>query len=118
MESPFCNDPMCLLAEAFRRLYNKEYRAQYAPVEMWEQAGEAPYGETWFQEDGSAPVVTIFTQTPLEHLPEIFAHELAHVAVGPGKEHGPEWQQAFEAIHNEYTRIGNEMFGKSEELEE
>lgn len=118
MESPFCNDPMCLLAEAFRRLYNKEYRAQYAPIENWDDAGDVPYGETWFPENGSMPVVTIYAHTLIELLPEIFAHELAHVAVGPGKEHGQEWQQAFEAIANEYTRIGNEMFGKSEELEE
>ncbi len=42
---------------------------------------------------------------------EILAHELAHVAVGSDEEHGKAWEEAFDAIHNEFDRIGNEMFG-------
>ena len=52
----------------------------------------------------------------IENATEIFAHELAHVAVGYDAGHGPEWDTAFDAILDEYNRIGDELFGKQKPL--
>ena len=43
---------------------------------------------------------------------EIFAHELAHVAVGVGHAHDAVWEKAFDDIREEYNRIGFELFGE------
>lgn len=43
---------------------------------------------------------------------EIFAHELAHVAVGVDHEHDDAWEDAFEAIFQEYNRIGHALFAE------
>jgi hypothetical protein len=109
MRTPFENDPFAIIAVAFERLYNKPYVAQLVPYD--ENEDEKPFGQTFFPDDGSEPLVNVYLHTPFEHAPEIFAHELAHVAVGPGKGHGIEWERAFEAIRQEYFKVGNEMFG-------
>lgn len=41
---------------------------------------------------------------------------MAHVAAGNTEEsHGTEWETAFEAIFNEYERIGKNLFSQQEE---
>lgn len=109
MKSPFDNDMFCHVAEAYSRLYDKPYVAQYAPYEG-KRLFKKPYGETYFPADGSTPIVTIYAHTKIQHGPEIFAHELAHVAVGPGEGHGKEWEDAFAAIHEEYYKVQEEHF--------
>ena len=40
-------------------------------------------------------------------MPEILAHELAHVVVGTNEEndHGDKWQEVFDAIHVKYEEL-------------
>lgn len=105
----FKNDPFALVAKAFEALYpDRKYTAWVYPG-FEEQFGEG-YGVTNFPDDGGVPDVFLNGDTPYIILVEIFAHELAHVAVGADGGHGAEWEHAFDAILNEYNRILSEMF--------
>lgn len=61
-----------------------------------------PFGETYFPDDGSEPIVHVSVGIPMEAVIEVTAHELAHVAAGLAAGHGPEWEDAFEKIHIAY----------------
>ena len=50
---------------------------------------------------------------PAGAVPEILAHELAHV-VTPGDNHGPEWKAAFERIYSKYNELALARFGNQE----
>lgn len=115
MESPFKNDPFTVVAQAFSNLYpDKRYMAHYNPDPI--DSDDPHYGETVFPEDGGVPTVLVCADLPITDAVEIFAHELAHVAAGNTEEsHGTEWETAFEAIFNEYERIGKNLFSQQEE---
>ena len=104
------------MALAFAELYpGKEYDAQIAP-DIRDDAGVPVCGCTTFSTDpDERPLVEISGQLPLVHVPEILAHELAHVATGQLTEHGPEWEAAFEAIQKKYDEIAVDIFGPIEE---
>ena len=70
---------------------------------------------TNFCDDGEIQIL-VDPNVDIENATEIFAHELAHVAVGYDAKHGPEWDAAFDAILDEYNRIGDELFGKQKPL--
>ena len=70
-----------------------------------------------FPTDGSTPQVLVFAEHPVNIQTETFAHELAHVAVGPEHEHDEVWEAAFDAIFKEYNRLGDLMFAKPEDGE-
>lgn len=113
METPFKNDPFCMVWMAYKRLYDK-------PCEIWwdyheEDAHEQEYGFTNFPNDGSIPTVIIYSDHPVSIQVETLAHELAHVAVGVEHEHDSVWDEAFTAINEEYHKIGDEMFGGEED---
>lgn len=111
MESPFKNDPFAIIYQAFKRLYPNK------PCEIWwdvprdEEVDKDAYGVTNFPDDGSIPHIFVYPNYPVYQQTEILAHELAHVAVGPEHEHDEAWSTAFDAIHEEYGRIGAELFG-------
>lgn len=63
------------------------------------------WGVTIFPDDGSTPVVRLSTELRVRHVPEILAHELAHVVAGPEAGHGRLWEAAFEDLRREYLRI-------------
>lgn len=65
---------------------------------------DGPYGETFFPDDGRAPVVQVAVGIPMEAVIEVMAHELAHVAAGLSAGHGAEWEDAFEKIHLSYNK--------------
>lgn len=110
MESPFKNDPFAMIYQAFKRLYpDKQCEIWWEPNQP--DADEGAYGATDFPNDGRLPQVFIFSGYPVAQQAEILAHELAHVAVGPEHEHDGVWEAAFDAIHEEYGRIGAELFG-------
>lgn len=113
--TPFLNDPPAIVALAFAELYpDKEYDAQITP-DIRDDAGVPVCGCTTFSSDpNERPLVEISGQLPLVHVPEILAHELAHVATGTVGEHGPEWEAAFEAIQKKYDEIAVELFGPLE----
>lgn len=114
--TPFINDPPAIVALAFDELYpDKEYDAQIVP-DIRDDDGVPVCGCTTFSTDpNERPLVEISGQLPLVHVPEILAHELAHVATGQLTEHGPEWEAAFEAIQKKYDEIAVDIFGPIEE---
>ena len=114
--TPFENDPFSMVWIAFKNLYpDKECEV------FWDQHQEdehkEEYGFTSFPTDGSTPQVLVFAEHPVNIQTETFAHELAHVAVGPEHEHDEVWEAAFDAIFEEYNRLGDLMFAKPEDGE-
>ena len=117
MISPFKNDTFAIVWEAFKNLYpDKECECFWEPYIRDEEDGTPVYGLTDFADDGT---ITIFV-TPtiaVADATEILAHELAHAAVGFEHEHDETWEKAFTDIHNEYNRIGEEMFPDAQAVE-
>lgn len=115
MKTPFKNDIFALIWQAFKNLYpNKDCECFWEPNIRDEGDGTEALGLTDFSEDG----ITVFVKTSLsiENAAEIFAHELAHVAVGLEHDHDEVWEKSFDDIFEEYNRIGDEMFpGHTEE---
>lgn len=109
LKSPFLNDASALVALAFETEYpGKEYEAIL--VEKIEDAGgEEMVGCTTYPDDGSLPLIEVALHIPAGAVPEILAHELAHI-VTPGDDHGPEWKAAFERIYSKYTELTIERF--------
>ena len=93
-------DPIETVIEAFQLLYPDAH----AEVCFGQQI-QGGLGATIFPDDGAIPTVLISGKIPHGRVPEILAHELAHVAAGYGAEHGEEWERAFEAINGGYMRI-------------
>ena len=110
MISPFANDPFALVWEAFKNLYpDKECTCFFDIKEEKTEEGEDIFGETFFGDDGNIDVF-VDARLSINDAVEVFAHELAHVTVGNGAGHGPEWEDAFEKIFSEYNRIGEKLF--------
>lgn len=108
MISPFENDMFSLVYQAFRNLYpEKECRCQWLP-EIKQEDGSPAYGVTTFSDDGDV-LVEVSAGISVGDSVEVFAHELAHVAVGEAEGHGEEWDKAFNAIFREYARLGEEL---------
>ena len=115
--SPFENDPFALVHMAFENLFpGKVYKAYWEPEIRESESGDECYGLTDWQSDGT---VYVFVKAGLKAFDaiEIFAHELAHVAVGIEHDHDEVWQKAFDDIFDEYIRLGKELFGGDEENE-
>ena len=111
MKTPFINDMFSMVYQAFKNLYpGKECECQWQPEKMTDEDGTEVLGITTYGDDGSV-YVDISASLKVADAVEILAHELAHVAVGEKAEpHGKEWEDAFDSIHNEFNRIGEEMF--------
>jgi hypothetical protein len=109
MQSPFKNDMFAMVYQAFHNLWpEKECEIFWEPNIREDEDGRKPYGLTDFAPDGT---VWVF-DTPdmnVRDAVEILAHELAHVAVGVDVDHGKEWEDAFEAIFQEYNRIAHDV---------
>lgn len=110
MLSPFVNDMFSMVYMAFDSLYPGK------PVRIWWNAnipnaedGAERAGLTSWNEDGTIDV-DISAKLTVADAVEILAHELAHVAAGENEGHGEKWEQAFDAIHAEFDRIGNDLF--------
>ncbi len=115
MVSPFKNDPFALVWTAFANLYpDKEFVAYWDPMIRDAEDGTPVFGLTDFSED-MTPAVFVKPSLDVNNAVEIFAHELAHVAVGVEHEHDDAWDDAFEAIFREYNRIGNALFEEMSE---
>lgn len=72
--------------------------------------GETVYGLCEFDEDTGAITIYIDSDLSIVNAIEIFAHELAHAAVGVDHDHDEAWETAFNALFAEYNRIGDELF--------
>ena len=110
MITPFANDIFALIWKAFKNLYpDKECECFWEPKIREDENGNEVFGLTDFGDDGSV-VVFVRPDLKVADAGEIFAHELAHVAVGVEHEHDEVWENAFEAIFQEYNKIGDELF--------
>ena len=104
----FENSPFNILNTVFKNLYpNKRYRA-FFDFEMKDENGEQVFGATQFNED-DVPYIFIDVGLSIKDAIEIFAHELAHVAVGIDNGHGKEWEIAFFDIQEEYNKLGEKL---------
>lgn len=110
LKTPFNNDMFSMVYMAFDSLFPGK------PVRIWWNAdipkaadGTERVGLTSWNEDGTIDV-DISAKLPVADAVEILAHELAHVAAGKDEGHGEKWEQAFDAIHAEFERIGNDLF--------
>ena len=113
LKSPFLNDPSSLVAQAFAVIYpGTEYEAILVD-KITTEDGTEMVGCTTFPDDGTLPLIEVAGHIPAEAVPEILAHELAHI-VTVGDEHGPEWKKAFEAIYSKYNELAIARFGTQE----
>lgn len=109
MKSPFKNDPFALVWIAFKRLYpDKECICEWVPGFGKSEDGKEAYGLTTFVDDGGV-VVMVSADLALNDAIEVFAHELAHVAVGVEEDHGEKWEAAFNAIFEKYFEVAKEL---------
>lgn len=117
MNSPFKNDPFAMVYQAFKNLYPDKDCVIYWKPNLKDKNGVSVYGTTIFVDDGSI-IIAINPELKVCDAIEILGHELAHVAVGVDAGHGPEWETAFDAIGEEYDRIGKENFDFWEVVED
>ena len=113
----FENSPFEMLAEAFKRLYpDVEYKAFIDPYIRPAEGNKKAYGLTDFDVGN----ITIYIDSELKIVDaiEIFAHELAHAAVGVEHDHDEAWESAFDALFEEYNKIGDELFAENKEGED
>lgn len=111
MQTPFENDIFALTWQAFKNLYpDNDCKCYYDPNIRDEDDGTKVYGLTDFDEETGEVTVFCNPILPICDMAEIFAHELAHVAVGVEHDHDEVWAKAFDDIFNEYNRIGEQMF--------
>lgn len=110
MFSPFVNDMFSMVYAAFQKLFPEN------DVRIWWNAnipkaedGTERVGLTSWNEDGTIDV-DISAKLTVADAVEILAHELAHVAAGEDEGHGEKWEQAFDAIHAEFLRIGDDIY--------
>lgn len=107
--SPFRFDPFAVVMMAFRRLYpGKECECWIDQGEIKDQDGETVYGITEQYDDGELSV-RVSASLSISDAVEVFAHELAHVALGMQGDHGPEFEEANDRIFEEYNNILEEL---------
>lgn len=107
-DTPFLNDPFIVVAEAYKRLWNKPYIAVYA---QHQPDNEDSYGLTACPDTG-VPIITIFAEHTINDQIETFAHELAHVAVGIEHEHDHVFRAALLTLKAMYSQVYDEMLGE------
>ena len=109
MQTPFVNDMFSLVYLAFKNLYpEKTVQCEWVPELEPSEDGLEVFGVTTFSAD--SVYVEISAKLHVVDAVEILAHELAHVVSGSDADHGPEWEAAFDAIFDEYNRIGEELY--------
>lgn len=105
----FSIDPFAIAFEAFAALYpGLTFTCEWAE-ELHDEEGVETYGQTFFPDDGGIPEIAVSGELTVKNAVEVLVHELAHVAVGIDAEHGPAWEEAFDAIHEKYIEILEEM---------
>lgn len=108
MNTPFENDPLCYVWMAFKRLYPDKSCRVCWDAGLKDDDGKLCYGITTFCDDGEI-IVTIDAGQAVCTAVETLAHELAHVATGKNAGHDAKFNEAFNAIYDEYVRIGDEL---------
>lgn len=105
IHSPFQNDIFSYIYTSFKQLYpDREFTAYWVP-ELKDSDDNEVYGVTTFADDGTIEIC-VSGKLTVTDAAEVFAHELAHLAVGDSDEqHGEEWESAFEAIYQKYNEL-------------
>ena len=116
METPFINDIFSIFYKAFKRICpNKEVQIQWVN-DLEPLDGEDIAGVTHFVSDGTIEIEILTRQSVAEAV-ETLIHELAHVIIGPIKEHGEEFKNACDSLVAEYEKILDKEFGDCITLE-
>jgi hypothetical protein len=117
MKTPFKNDIFSMIWIAFKNIFpDKECECFWEPNIRDCDDGTPCLGVTDFDEESGEVTVFIKPELSVQDAAEIFAHELAHVAVGKENEHNEIWEKAFDDIFDEYNRIGDEMFNRHDAI--
>lgn len=114
MSIKILNDPMQMIIKAATNLYeNMSCNIQFYPVK--EESGT--FGECIFPENVEekidCPIINIDPSIPYGAILEVLAHELAHVATPNDLDHGEDWENAFNAIFQEYNRLMGDLAEKT-----
>ena len=110
----FKNSPFEMLDIAFKKLFSDiRYTAYLDDDIRADEDSEKVYGATHIDEDRKITIFLDYNLT-INNAVEVFAHELAHAAVGAEHDHDEVWEKAFEDLFEEYHKIGDEMFGVEE----
>lgn len=107
----FINDPIKILEEAYQNLYGAINFELY-----WDIITDDAVGMTFFPDDGSTPQILIDVRLEMYKVPEIIAHEMAHVVAGEKSGHSQYWENVFDEIKEEYERIVGERYGYARQL--
>ena len=103
--SPIENDPFSLVADAFGELWPNTPFPRVEFVEGLHIDDDAPWAETHIPDDDFPDIrISIDVEATVRGAVELLAHELAHVAMyhlglDHEENHGPFWQEFFEAIN-------------------
>ena len=111
----FKNSPWEMVDQAFKNLFPEKKYIAYLDTDMVDETDGKVCGFTFFPDNGDTPMIFIDFSVSIVHSVEVFAHELAHIAVGSDAEHTEKWEKAFTDILIEYNRIGAEKWGKQAE---
>ena len=118
METPFKNDIFSMIWIAFKNIFpDKECKCFWEPNIRDSDDGTPCLGLTDFDEETGEVTVFVKPHLSVGDAAEIFAHELAHVAVGAEHGHDEMWEKAFDDIFDEYERIGCEMFDRHDPVQ-
>ena len=101
------NNPIELVIRAAQNLYpDLDVKIWFNPGLNQECEGALALLATC--EDGSIEIY-ISTNVPFSAVPGIIAHELSHLVALPDDDHSQRWEEAFNLIAEEYTRISSEL---------
>lgn len=110
-EHPFNNDMLGVVWEAFKMLYPEKVETIKSIVwveniheYVQDKEGEESIGVTKFDTENKASIM-IDANISIHDSIYVFAHELAHVAVGYEHEHDDVFKDAFDAINDKYNEI-------------
>lgn len=112
LKSPFLNDPSSLVAQAFAEIYPSEEYEAILVDKITAEDGTEMVGCTTFPDDGTLPLIEVAGHIPAGAVPEVLAHELAHI-VTVGDEHGPEWKKSLRGYLQQIQRACDRSFWNS-----
>ena len=111
------NDPISGVIQAVQELY-PDLEADIWYDDTMEFKGEDRIcGETVFPLDGTTPIIRINARIPFYAVPEIIAHELAHVKEPEDVNHGEKWEKAFNAIFMQYSKNMKQILKQKGDVE-
>ena len=115
-EHPFSNDMLGVVWQAFKNLYTEKVdkiRSICWIVDVHEFVEDKPdeetLGFTRFNMESNVADIMIGANITVYDSVYVFAHELAHVAVGPEHKHDDVFQCAYDSLCDEYNRIVDDI---------